>query len=78
MKNVSLKLPKDLDRKLTHAARQKGISKSRLIRQALAAYLSGNLTQAGSFTDQAGDLSGCVSSAPDLASNEEHLSEYGR
>lgn len=76
MKTMSIKLPDDLDVQLADAAHRKGVTKSNLIRDAVAAYLE--RTDQGSFAAQAGDLVGCVTGPTDLASNTEHLDGYGR
>ncbi len=79
MKTLSLKLPPELDAKLTTAARQSHTTKSELVRKALEAYLSGASTlQKGSFLDLAGDLIGCVEGPGDLSHNPDHMKDFGK
>ena len=79
MKTVSLKLPDTLDAQLTALIRQRGTSKSAVIREALEAYLSrAGEPQPGSFLEMARDLCGCVEGTPDLSTNPDHLHGYGQ
>jgi hypothetical protein len=80
MKTVSLKLSDALLRKLERAARQRGQSKSAVIRAALEGYLNGE--QAGprplSALDLAGDLVGCAKGPRDLATNPKYMEGFGQ
>ena len=76
MKTLSVKLPDDLDVRLSETARRKGVTISSVIRDAIASYLERK--DKGSFAAQASDLAGCITGPADLASNAEHLDGYGR
>jgi len=77
MTTLSLKLPPALEARLARTARSRGISKSRLVREAIEAHLS-RVPEKGSCLDLAGDLAGSVRAAPDLSSNPKHMQGYGR
>lgn len=79
MKTLSLKLPSELDTKLTVAAQQNHTTKSDLVRKALEAYL-GNTSgpQQGSFLELAGDLIGCVEGPGDISYNPDYLKNFGK
>lgn len=80
MKVLSLRVPKELDRKLSTVAKRRGMRKSDVVREALELYVGESREiLKGSFLDLAGDLVGCVKDAPaDLSSNPKHLDGYGR
>jgi metal-responsive CopG/Arc/MetJ family transcriptional regulator len=78
MKTLSLKLPPALGRELEALAQRRSMSKSSLVREALARYLSGPHATKGSFLERAGKLVGCVEGPPDLSVNAEHLQGFGR
>lgn len=80
MSSLTIKLPPPLDAALSQASAQQHLSKSELVRRAVAAYLSAPPTEATpSALDLAGDLVGCFSGGPaDLASNPRHLDEFGQ
>lgn len=80
MKTISLKLPDELDRKLTAAVKQRGVAKSDVVREALAHYLSGaQAARSGSLLALAADLAGCVDdAAPDTSTNPQYLEDFGR
>ncbi len=80
MKTMSLKLPDELDRKLTAAVKQRGIAKSDVVREALAQYLAdAQSPRSGSLLALAGDLAGCVDDlAPDTSTNPKYLDDFGR
>ena len=78
MKTLSLKLPDELDAKLTRTAQQHFTTKSELIRQALRAYLNDiQQIQPASVLDLAGDLIGSLEGPADLSHNKNHLQGYG-
>ncbi len=80
MNNVSVKIGKDLQQKLSQTAQQTQLSQSELIRRALAQYLDNQAEKQGrkSAADLAGDLAGCVRGGPsDLAGNPEYLNDFG-
>jgi hypothetical protein len=80
MPTVSLKLPTDLSRKLTVAAKRQKTTKSALVREALESFFAeGNGAKFVSCLDLAGDLVGSLDSGiPDLATNKKHMEGYGR
>jgi predicted transcriptional regulator len=75
---MSFKLGGDLDSELSDAARDRGVTKSELVREAVAAYLVGEPEpRPWSFADRAADLAGCVDGPVDLSTAPEHLAGYG-
>ncbi|HET9212617.1 MAG TPA: CopG family transcriptional regulator [Thermoanaerobaculia bacterium] len=79
MKTLSLKLPDDLARELSTQARSRGTTKSEILREALAGFLSGTpRSDEGSFLDRAGDLVGRLEGPEDLSYNKKYLDDYGR
>ena len=80
MKNISLKLPAALDRRLAALARQRKTTKSAVMRDALESYLTnGNRPRRGSLMDIIGDLIGSVDSGVgDLSYNKKHMEGFGR
>jgi hypothetical protein len=79
MKTLSLKVPHDLDAKLTALARRRRASKSAVIREALEELVGGNgRTRVGSAFDVVRDLVGCCEGPGDLSYNKKHLRDFGR
>lgn len=81
MNTISIKLDDKLERKLLALSRRERVSKSELVRRALHAYGAEHEHSAPvpSALSKAGDLVGCLKGAPsDLASNPEHLADFGR
>lgn len=81
MNTLSIKIDPDLERALVLASEREHVSKSELMRRALASYLNQRaaVTSAPSALDLAGDLVGCFSGGPaDLSSNPRHLEDFGR
>jgi len=80
MKTISLKLPERLLRRLESAARERGESKSELVRTALEQMLNGAGTGKGpvSALDLAGDLVGCGEGPGDLSTNPKYMEGFGR
>jgi hypothetical protein len=80
VKTISLKLTDNLLRQLERAARERGQTKSDVVRAALEQFLNGD--RAGprprSALDLAGDLVGCAEGPGDLSTNPEHLEGYGK
>lgn len=80
MQTISLKLPKALGTKLTAAAKQRGASKSALVREALHDYLAhaGAPPAATSFAELAREFIGCVDGGPvDLSYHQRHMKGFG-
>ncbi len=78
MKTMSLKIPPQLEAALAARAEREGISKSSLVREAVAQYLVNDpMPPRSSFLAQAEDLAGCIDGPVDLSSNPDHLADYG-
>jgi Arc/MetJ-type ribon-helix-helix transcriptional regulator len=76
MKTISLKVPEDLDLKLTAVAAKRRESKSALIRTALDHLVkSSDAITPNSCLDLAKDLMGTVEGPSDLSYNNRHLKE---
>lgn len=73
---VSIKLDADLDRQVNELAKAKGVTRSQVVREALAVYAARG--SARSVLAVAGDLVGSASGARDLSSNPKHLKGFGR
>ena len=80
METLSLKLPKSLGTKLASTAKQRGTSKSTIVREALEGYLAADgEALPSSFAAQAKEFIGCLDGGPtDLASNKKHLEGLGK
>lgn len=80
--SITIKLPVALDEQLQLASQERQLSKSELVRCAIAAYLAQDASvqpRAASALQLAGDLVGCFEGGPpDLASNPEHLANFGK
>ena len=78
MKTLSVKLPDDIDAKISAVARQQRSNKSEVVRSALDAYLAKEATpRKGSALELAGDLVGSVEGPLDLSHHEKHMRGYG-
>jgi hypothetical protein len=79
MKTISLKVREDLHRKLERAARQRGQSKSAVMRAALEQFLNGTRPpeRRPSALELAGDLVGCAEGPGDLSTNPKYMEGYG-
>jgi len=80
MKTLSLKLTENLLRKLERTARERGQSKSALMRAALEEYLNGvrATPRPLSALELAGDLVGCGEGPGDLSTNPKYMEGFGR
>jgi Arc/MetJ-type ribon-helix-helix transcriptional regulator len=82
MKTISLKLADELLRELERAARERGQSKSEVVRVALAQFLSNGQraesTRPISALELAGDLVGCAEGPGDLSTNPKYMEGYGK
>jgi metal-responsive CopG/Arc/MetJ family transcriptional regulator len=79
MKNVSLKLPDDLNARLERASKQWGATKSDIVRDALEMYLSNGATgRQLSIAELAADLVGSIEGPADLATNPKYMRGYGK
>ncbi len=78
-----MKVPEALDRELSELAERRGVSKSALLRDAMAELVgreraAADRPPAGSFLALAEDLAGCLDGPEDLSTNDAYLDEYGR
>jgi len=79
MKTLTVKVPEELDLKLSAVAAKRRESKSALIRAALDHILkSSEAITPNSCLDLAKDLSGSVEGPSDLSYSNKHLKGYGR
>ncbi len=79
MKNVSLKLPDELNAQLEQASKQRGTAKSNIVREALEFYLAnGKNGRQLSIAELAADLVGSVEGPPDLATNPKYMRGFGK
>ncbi|WP_156373074.1 CopG family transcriptional regulator [Pseudorhodoferax sp. Leaf267] len=82
MNTLTIKISPVLEQQLLEAADRAHLSKSELVRRALAAYVARPADGTEPFVsalDRAGDLVGCFEGGPaDLASNPRHLDGFGR
>ena len=79
MKTLTVKVPEDLDLKLTAVAAKRRESKSALIRAALDHIVkSSESNTPNSCLDLAKDLIGSVEGPSDLSHGSKHLKGYGR
>ena len=78
MNTISLKVPEILAIRLEDTARQRGMSKSALIRKALEAYLqTGRPEHPESALSRAADLAGVLCGPEDLSVNQTYLRDFG-
>ena len=75
MKTFSLKLPPSLSIKLERAAKQRGQSKSEIMRAALAQFLDSE--RPISALELSGDLVGCGEGPGDLSTNPKYMEGFG-
>ncbi|MCP4626133.1 MAG: ribbon-helix-helix protein, CopG family [bacterium] len=79
MKTISVKVPEDLDLKLTAVAAKRRESKSAIIRAALDHLVkTSEANTPSSCLDLAKDLIGSVEGPTDLSYNSKHSKGYGR
>jgi hypothetical protein len=80
VKAVSLKLPPGLSARLDRAARERGQSKSAVVRAALEQFLNGERAAGHprSALDLAGDLVGRAEGPADLSTDPRFLEGYGQ
>ena len=78
MKTTSIKMDKDLENKITYLSKEKGISKSMLVREALVEYIANSDVESkSSFSALAKDLSGSLEGEKDLSTNPKYLVGFG-
>lgn len=79
MNTLTLKVPEILKSRLNSCAREKGISKSEIIRSALLEYFSkDDEKRTGSFIDFSEDLAGKIEGTLDLSTNKKYFDGYGK
>ncbi len=79
MKTLSLKLPETLLARLAYAARERGESRSALVRDAIETFITkNNHAPKGSCLDIAKDLAGCVNGPADLSFSKKRMRGYGQ
>jgi Arc/MetJ-type ribon-helix-helix transcriptional regulator len=80
MKLISLKLPEEMVEQFDRAAEDRSVSRSLVLREALADYLTRMpASREASVLDLVGDLVGSVKGAPsDLSTNPAHMADYGK
>ncbi len=79
MKSLSLKVPEQLDNRLSAACRRRREKKSEVIRAAIEQFLiSEESVIEGSCLDLARDLAGCIEGPGDLSFNKKHMRGYGK
>ena len=78
MNTLTLKMPELLNARLDTYAKQKGMTKSEIVRIALSEYFSKDDTQfEGSFFDLSKDLAGSIQAPEDLSENKQYFEGYG-
>jgi hypothetical protein len=79
MTTISVKIPESLKLRMESESNRRGLSKSRLIREALERAFATKKAAAGvTVFDLTKDLCGAVTGGPsDLSSNPKHLDGYG-
>lgn len=77
MSTISFKLPEQLVAQLDAEAERQGESKSAVVREALAQYLSGAPARGVRFLDLAGDAIGSIEGPGDLSTNNDYMRGYG-
>ena len=75
MRTISVKIPVYLDEELTRISELRRLSRSTILRDAIAAYVA---EPDKSFTALASDLAGSLSGPEDLSTSADHMAEYGR
>ena len=81
MITLTFKVPPALEQEIALASRREQVTRSELVRRAVAAYVARTPRQESfvSALEQAGDLVGCFKGGPkDLASNPKHMENFGK
>jgi hypothetical protein len=81
MTTLTVKIPEALERGIAMAARRERVTKSELVRRAMAKYVAqiGEGHKFQSALDLAGGLIGSVRGGPvDLATNAKYMDDYGK
>jgi hypothetical protein len=78
MKTISLKLPETLRHRLERAARERGQSKSEVVRAALEQFFNGErVITPGSALEAVQPWIGCVEGPGDLSTNPKYMEGFG-
>lgn len=78
MKNVSMKVEDPLASRLEAEAARRRVSKSEILREALARYLDRDpVPPEGSVAARAARFAGCLEGPPDLSYDPRHLEGFG-
>lgn len=77
MKVISLKVPDNLDEQLDEIASRRDVSRSEIVREALAEYLASDAPPGSSVLAKTLDLAGCAPGPEDLSSNPAYLEGFG-
>ncbi len=79
MRTLTCKLPEKLDAELTAAAREQGLSKSQVVRQALEDRIARRRLgkRAPRAFDLVGHLSGSVSGPADILTDPKYMEDFG-
>lgn len=80
MRNIAVKLPRDLLARLDALSKRRSVRRSTLVRQALQQFLEsdGARNSAGSFAEQAAHVAGCFEGPRDLSHAAKHMKDFGR
>lgn len=77
MESLTIKLPRQLSARVTKLAKQRRVSRSSLVREALELLTSGDAGE--TFVDKVGQYVGAGDDAPaDILTNAKHMKGYGR
>jgi metal-responsive CopG/Arc/MetJ family transcriptional regulator len=74
MRIASFKLPEELDQTLTAVARERHVSRSALVREAIENFVK---PPRRSALDLAGDLVGSIDGPADLSTSPKHMKDFG-
>ncbi len=77
MKIISLKVPDSLDEQIGDLAIRRDVSRSEIVREALAEYLTSDAPPGSSVLAKTLDLAGCAPGPEDLSSNPAYLEGFG-
>lgn len=75
MRTLTVKVPEALDAAITAVARERGTTRSDVVRHALLAAVH---PREVTMEELIGDLVGCVEGPGDLATNPAHMEGFGR
>jgi predicted transcriptional regulator len=76
MSSTSIKLPADLDRRVTEMAKKRHVTRAKVLREALDALAKEG--EKPTVASLAADLIGSIDGPADLATNPKYMTGYGR